>query len=202
MAGYTLINLKELLEQIGEDRTKVILFDFICPQNKDVENFFKSKSIEFSKQGIAMTFLIFASFKKKQVLVGYFTLAAKVITICRTSLSKNLIKKISKFSQYDNNMKRYILSAPLIGQLAKNYKYKCENLITGDELLKFACDKVKAIQGEIGGKVVYLECEDKQNLIQFYESNGFVCFGKRRLDKDELGLMEGEYLVQLLKYLH
>lgn len=56
MAGYTLINLKELLEQIGEDRTKVILFDFICPQNKDVENFFKSKSIEFSKQGIAMTF--------------------------------------------------------------------------------------------------------------------------------------------------
>lgn len=99
-------------------------------------------------------------------------------------------------------MKRYILSAPLIGQLAKNYKYKCENLITGDELLKFACDKVKAIQGEIGGKVVYLECEDKQNLIQFYESNGFVCFGKRRLDKDELGLMEGEYLVQLLKYLH
>lgn len=74
-------------------------------------------------------------------------------------------------------------------------------MITGDELLKLACDKIKSIQDEIGGKVTYLECEDKPKLIEFYESNGFVNFGKRELDKDEKDDLSGQYLIQMLKYL-
>lgn len=93
------------------------------------------------------------------------------------------------------------MSANLIGQLSKNFFDNYNELITGDELLKLACDKVKVIQGEIGGRIVYLECEDDPKLIDFYSSNGFVKFGKRKLDRDELGLMQGEYLVQMLKYL-
>ena len=44
-----------------------------------------------------------------------------------------------------------------------------------------------------------MECEDKQKLEEFYESNGFVCFGKRNLEKDERSKNEGEYLLQMLK---
>lgn len=66
---------------------------------------------------------------------------------------------------------------------------------------KLACDKIKSIQDEIGGKVTYLECEDKPKLIEFYESNGFVNFGKRELDKDEKDDLSGQYLIQMLKYL-
>lgn len=60
MAGYVQINLRDMINNIGEDKTKIILSNFICPLNKDVDNFLKHKSIEFSKQGIAITYLIFA----------------------------------------------------------------------------------------------------------------------------------------------
>ena len=121
--------------------------------------------------------------------------------IYKANMSKTLQKKISKFSQPDVSMKRYIMSAPLIAQLGKNFNKGYDKLITGDELLKLACDKVKSIQTDVGGKFVYLECEDKPQLIDFYTSNGFVNFGKRNLDKDETDVMSGGYLVQMLRYL-
>lgn len=71
-------------------------------------------------------------------------------------------------------------------------------MITGDMLLKLACNKVKIAQEVLGGKFVFLECEDKPKLIEFYESNGFVCFGKRSLEKDERETNSGEYLLQML----
>jgi hypothetical protein len=41
----------------------------------------KHKAIEFSNQGIAITYLIFVLYKKEYVLVGYFTLSTKFIAI-------------------------------------------------------------------------------------------------------------------------
>lgn len=61
-----------------------------------------------------------------------------------------------------------------------------------------ACDKVREAQNILGGKFVYLECEDKRQLIDFYESNGFVNFGKRNLERDERHTNSGEYLLQML----
>ena len=101
------------------------------------------------------------------------------------------------YSMTDN----YMISAPLIGQLGKNFTNEYNKLIPGDVLLKLATDKVRAIQAVLGGKFVYLECEDKAPLLDFYGSNGFVTFGKRDLDRDERDLQAGQYLVQLLKYL-
>ena len=46
---------------------------------------------------------------------------------------------------------------------------------------------------------VYLECEDKSKLKEFYESNGFICFGKRNLEKDERDRNNGDYLLQMVK---
>ena len=49
------------------------------------------------------------------------------------------------------------MSTPLIAQLGKNYQHGYNTLITGDELLKLACDKVKEIQLSLGGRFVYLD---------------------------------------------
>lgn len=100
-----------------------------------------------------------------------------------------------------NKAANFFLSAPLIGQLGKNFANGYDNLIPGDVLLKLATDKVRAIQAVLGGKFVYLECEDKDALLNFYGDNGFVIFGKRDLDRDERDRQSGQYLVQLLKYL-
>nr|WP_202943867.1 N-acetyltransferase [Natranaerobius thermophilus] len=191
-----------MINELGEDRVKSILSEFYCPLNIDVENFLRSgKAIEFAKQRIAATHLVFTSYKDSPVIVGYFTLASKVIVISKKSLSKNLQKRIRKFAQYDEHLRQYTMSAPLIAQLGKNFNNRYNRLITGDELLNIACEKVEKTQLDLGGKVVYLECEDKPKLRSFYEDNGFVVFGIRRLDPDERNLFEGDYLIQLLKYL-
>ena len=92
-----------------------------------------------------------------------------------------------------------MIPAPLIAQLGKNFQDGLNRLISGDELLKMAIERVAIVQEQIGGKVVYLECEDNAKLVQFYESNGFVTFGKREVDKEEVALMGGNYLLQMLK---
>lgn len=204
MSGYVGINLKDILmdEELGENAAKGILSSFSCPLNPDVEYFLKHTAIEFSKQGISSTYLVMASYKESYVLVGYFTLANKIFCIDRDSLpSKTWRKRMSKFGQFDSAIQKYTLSAPLIGQLGKNYANNYNKLITGDELLKLALDKVRKMQEIVGGKIVYLECEGKDRLLEFYGRNGFVNFGTRKLDRDETFRLEGEELIQMLRYM-
>lgn len=202
MSGYNLLSLKDMIEQLGEDRVTSILSDFSCPLNPDVENFLTKRSArDFACQNIAPTQLVFASYKGEQRLIGYFTVTIKDFYIQKDCLSQTLRKRISRFcDKYSRDDKGYRIAAPLIAQLGKNYKDGLNKLITGDELLKIACDKVALAQQTIGGKIIYLECEDKPKLLEFYASNGFNNFGKRSLDKDEIGLT-GKYLIQMLKYM-
>lgn len=201
MTGFKIVNLKFMIEELGEDRAKEILSSFSCPINPDVESFLRTKAIEFAKQGLSQTHLVMASYKDKPVIAGYFTLANKHIIVSAKKISNSIKRRINKFSTYDSQIHAYYMATPLIAQLGKNYTDGYNKLITGDELLDMACKKVSAVQWEMGGKYVYIECEDKEKLTQFYRRNGFYEFDRRRLDKDEAGL-EGDYLVQMLRYLH
>ncbi len=201
MSGYLQVNLKKLIEQIGEADTKQLLSDFSCPLNPDVEEFLRHKAIEFCKQGISATHLVMASYKEEYVLAGYYALANKILTVSKDSIpNRNWQKRLNKFGHFDAELKRYSISSPLIGQLGKNFTYADKRLITGDELLKLALDKVMESHLIFGGKIVYLECEDKPQLLDFYTRNGFVNFGTRQLDRDEVDKIDGSYLMQMLKY--
>jgi hypothetical protein len=198
MNGFVKVALKKLIEEIGEDRAKEVLSDFSCPINKDIEEFIHQKAIEFEKQSISRTQLIYASYKKELVLVGYYTIATKTFNITSSSLTSNKRRKINKFATYNPELKSYLLPAPLIAQLGKNFKNNSNSLISGNELLKIACDDISIVHKIVGGKTVYLECEDKPCLIEFYNRNGFVKFAERKLDADETNI-SGTYLVQMLK---
>ncbi len=93
------------------------------------------------------------------------------------------------------------MSAPLIAQLGKNYYNGYNNLIRGDELLKLACDDISMVLKNVGGKVVYLECEPKEKLKTFYIDNGFRIFNTRPMDKDEVDLTGGKFYLQMIKYM-
>ena len=204
MTGYRIVNLKILVEEIGEDAASRILSDFSCPMNPDVENFLRKKAIDFAKHGWSQTHLVFTSYKGQPVLVGYFTLANKYIKISSKYLGRasgTLRKRISQFATFDRALKEYILSAPLIAQLGKNYTNDYNKLITGSELLEEACKKIAKLQFDVGGKFTYIECEDKPKLVKFYSDNGFCIFDYRELDRDETASLDGDYLVQMLKYL-
>lgn len=201
MTGYKIANLDEVIAQVGEERTKVILADYVCPQNADVERFLKHSAIPFAKQGIAKTHLVMASYENRWVLVGYFTLAAKTFSIKRSKkLSANLRSRIKKFARVINEVDAYEISAPLIAQLGKNFQNGYDRLITGDELLKIACDKVRNIHTLMGGKIAYLECEEKPRLLEFYKRNGFVEFDKRPIEKQDKEMFQSDFLVQMLRY--
>lgn len=202
MLKYTVVALHEILKAFPAEEKKVsnILNAFECTNNKDVESFLKDKAVLFDKQGFSKTHLVYTSYKNEMVLVGYYALAYKSFVIKSGSkISSSLKKRIAKFGQYDKELKQYVVSAPLIGQLGKNDKYR--DLISGDALLYCACKTVKSVQALVGGKFVYLECEDKLKLVDFYKSNGFVEFGTRELEADERDDLSQTCLVQLLKYL-
>ena len=202
MAGYSILSLSDILNVQGEDFCREILSAFSCPKNGDVEKFLTKRSaIDFTRQGIAQTFLVYASFQKKQVLCGYFTFALKYIVVNTHSISKTTARRLRKFATPSSEPGVLVITAPLIAQLGKNYTNDYHKLITGDELLSLALDKIREAQGILGGKVVYVECEDVAYLKDFYQSNGFVIFGKRPLDKDEKTDICGDYLMQLLKYI-
>lgn len=197
--GYKIINLKDIYNNLGEDRTRKILDDYKCELNQDVEYFLKEKAIEFSKQDISRTYIVMSRYQGREVIAGYFAITNKVTSIKKVKLSETKRKRLLKFAVYDKESKSYNIALPLIGQLGKNYYNNYNDLISGDVLLKLACDKIKEAQELIGGRFVFLECEDKNVLEEFYQSNGFVCFGKRNLEKDERSKNEGEYLLQMLK---
>ncbi len=203
MMGYLQVSLQDMIKELGNERETVkrIVSEFSCPLNKDVENFLRYSAITFAEQGVANTHLVFASYKDKPVLVGYYTLCLKTIRIAKKSVSSNLRKRLNKFAAANPDTGAMYIVSPLIAQLGKNYTNEYNKLITGDELLNLALDRVREIQRISSGKTVYVECEDKPRLLEFYESNGFVTFNKRMLERDETEVMNGQYLMQLLRYL-
>lgn len=197
--GFVEIPLLNMINQLGEEETKVRISDFSCPQGKDVEYFLKYRAIEFAKQSITQTQLVFMQHKDEPRLVGYYSLTSKFIMIKDSGISTTLRKRISKFGTRDTSNKGYMLTAPLIAQLGKNFTDGLDKLLTGGELLQMAINKVKAAQVILGGKVVYLECEDSPKLLDFYNRNGFRVFGQRERGTEDEGRIEGEYLLQLLR---
>ena len=191
------VNLADIVEQLGEDHTKEILSNFSCPINLDVQNFLHEKAIQFSIRGFSKTHLVYWETDdcETKELVGYYTIASKFITVQRSAVTAKEARKLREHGVFDEKTNEYTVSAPLIGQLGKNYTNGNNTLISGDDLLQLAMEKVKRVQHEVGGRFVYLECEDKEKLRNFYEKNNFKLFGKRTLDRDEPDI-GGDYLLQ------
>ncbi len=194
---FVQFNLGEMLEKLGEDKTKEILSSFSCPLNADVEKFLKHKAIEFSKRGFSKTHIVYwqTADGKEKAFVGYYTIASKFISIERSAVNAKEARKLREHGIYDEKKNEYTVAAPLIAQLGKNYTNGNDTLISGDELLLLAMEKVKKVQNEVGGRFAYLECEDKKKLKEFYERNHFKLFGRRKLDRDETDVT-GTHLLQ------
>lgn len=96
------------------------------------------------------------------------------------------VKKIERHAKLDEQSNTYMLSAFLIAQFGKNAQYT--EKITGNELMDMTMNILVAVQREIGGGVVYLECEERPQLLTFYENeqNRFRVFGERYSDKDQV----------------
>ena len=197
---YSVINIRRYLNsdnpKLGESRLLQVLSGFSCPRNPDVERFLKKSSIEFTKKNQSVTYLIFDI--NSMVLVGYFTLALKPLTVKGETVSNTVKKKLLRVSEWDEKSDTYTMSAYLIAQLGKNFTNGADKKITGEELLALAWDKIKEIQYLGGGVVTFLEAENEEKLLSFYRDNRFSQFDTRQTASDT---DEAHELVQLLRLL-
>lgn len=132
-------------------------------------------------------------------LVGYFTLAIKPITISAEHFSNTMKRKIARVSELDETNGTYTLSAYLVAQLGKNYWNNANEKITGEQLLQAAIDTIRELQYMAGGMVIFLEAEEEEKLMHFYEDkNGFKRFDTKKV---KVGSENAHTLIQLLKIL-
>ena len=172
---YLVINIRRYLNsdnpKLGESRLLQVLSGFSCLRNPDVERFLKKSSVEFTKKNQSVTYLVFDI--SSMVLVGYFTLALKPLTVRGETVSNTVKKKLLRVSEWDEKSDTYTMSAYLIAQLGKNFTNGADKKITGEELLALAWDKIKEIQYLGGGVETFLEAENEEKLLSFYRDNRF-----------------------------
>ena len=197
---FSVINIRRYLNsdnpKLGESRLLQVLSGFSCPKNPDVERFLKKSSIEFTKKNQSVTYLVFDV--SSMELVGYFTIALKPLTVRGETVSNTVKKKLMRVSELDEQSQTYTMSAYLIAQLGKNFKNGAEKKITGEELLELAWDIVEKMQYMGGGMVTFLEAENSERLLSFYQANRFHTFDTRQTATDS---EEPHELVQLLRLL-
>lgn len=58
MKEYTVVNILDMLEAIGEENLSAILSDFSCPINKEIENFVWHNAIESAKKKMSITYFL------------------------------------------------------------------------------------------------------------------------------------------------
>ncbi|MDO4953425.1 MAG: hypothetical protein Q4E34_06345 [Synergistaceae bacterium] len=178
----------------NEKSLKKMFETFECEKNEEIETFLKRDAIEFAKQRISITNLVLETGNgDKTRLLGYFTLANKPIQINAASMSGTKRRRLQRCAAESEQKNIFNVSSMLIAQLGKNSAVK-NNPLTGELLLGSALALLASVQRVVGGGIVFLECEQREKLMQFYGRNDFFKFGERSSS-------EGKNYFQLLKFL-
>ena len=189
---YTVININDVINLRGEEAAQSLISTFSC-SNKEVETFIRFKSVEFAKRKLAVTYLVYA---EEIQLAGAFTLANKYAAIPAETLSNSQKSKIRPFAVYDEGESAYVASAYLLAQFGKNKDESEDCPITGTELMTIVIDTVSDIQKRIGGRILWLECEeDNIKALRFYNKEPAKFFRYSKRDSAEA------IYVQMLKLL-
>ena len=92
MSAYTIVNILDMIDAVGEDNVKLILSDFSCSKNVEIEDFVKKNAIDFAKRKMSVTNLVLDN---TGYLAAIFTLTHKALEIQNISLSGSTRKKNS-----------------------------------------------------------------------------------------------------------
>jgi hypothetical protein len=183
MKKFKVINILDLLDILGEEGLRHYLLEFKCPLNLEIEQFVLDNAIEFAKKKISITYLVINS---NDDMAAIFTLTHKAVEISNSGLSNSRRKKIGRYADLNTESDRFVVSAYLVAQFGKNYAINDGNSISGNELMELTFEILQKVQREIGGGIVYLECEDNPKLLRFYqnEENRFAIFDERYSKED------------------
>lgn len=190
--SFTRFTLLDIFDALGEEKTAELLSTFKCPKNDEISNFITKNALNFARRKITVTHLILDDERRFR---AFFSLTHKPLSIAEDLLSGKVKRLFEKYTSYNPLTKHFEASGFLIAQLAKNFAYETDEL-EGQELIESIIQILLPVQHEIGGRIVYLECDkSKPSLLKFYERNKFVAFKEREDKKD------GVTYVQMLRIL-
>ena len=172
---YQILTLRQLMEELSEDELTEIInrFKSISQQDgksNDVEYFLHNKAIHLEKVGASTTYLVF---DQTINLLGYFSLANKPLTMPKKYVEKlsKTQKKILKNHGYITSNGDLQIYSYLLGQIGRNFN--SQHTIKGQDLLTLAYKKLQEACMIVGSKYVWLECENNEHLLNFYQDFGF-----------------------------
>ena len=142
--------------------------NFTC-RDKNVESFLKEKAVDFDKRNVSRTYVMLkheALMNREFIIAAYFTASIKTLNF-GPNVSKRMKKDIDGFSKDAE-----AVSAVLIGQLGKDAVHGKE--MPGVDALLAAVDLAYNVRSIVGSRIVFLECEPAEKLLEFYNANGFV----------------------------
>lgn len=179
-----IISLTDLIRSGREEEDiKKLLFSFSSlkikenPGADDVESFLHNKAIQFEKMDLSRTYLVISTFKGKPFVAGYFSISNRPLVIARKDFLKiaTTVKKRLMGIGHKTEQASYEIKGFLLGQLGKNFSEVSRKArsLTGDDLLLLAYMKVQEAHRIVGGRILYLECEDHEKIKSFYFRNGF-----------------------------
>ena len=183
---YRVVSIWDSLEGKESDQYELMetIADFTCPRNPDVERFLRNSAVDFTRKSQSVTYLALSN--EGSELLGYFSIAVKPLTIRTDRISRTFAKRLERVSKLDEAAQTYTTAAYLIAQLGKNYTDGANEKISGSDLLKLAWDVVKTLQRLAGGVVAFVEAEEHEKLLDFYQRNHFWVSDKRGSDSGEL----------------
>lgn len=139
-----------------------VFSSFRCKKSPDEEDFLHNQAIDYELHNKARTYLLM----NENGIAAYFSLAFKSIDLQNTSSHKR-----KRMTGGESNTCTY--SAFLIGHIAKDDSVK-EKL--GDIIIEKAIALLLQAQEIVGGRLVYVDCKDVPQLIEYYERNHFTYF--------------------------
>ncbi len=181
------ILLSKFLDQPDGEWLFNCIADPFVSKNKDVEAFLKTKAVQSFKLSTSSTYLVRST--DGVDLLGYFTLALKMLTIKGCILSSMQEKTIRRFGSFDAETESYKLPAVLLAQFGRNFS-EASASIDGKELMNSALKCIKTIFSLSSGKTAFLECEPCEKLIRFYERCGFSLLGNTTFSKEDKELVQ------------
>lgn len=179
--AISVIQLLDILNEYTEEEINNLLFTFTCKSplkgSSDVENFLHNKALPFEKMGLARTYLVFSNYQSKNLLVGYFSYTGKSLVMPKKqfkTLSNNQQKRLMGMG-HKTDLNNYEIPGFLLGQLGKNYSESAKKAkaVSGKDILALAYDKIRQAYNLSGGRILFLECEEHERLLRFYQENGF-----------------------------
>ena len=146
--SFVVTNILDELQD-GERFLQEDLSSFECPVNSEIEDFIRTKAIDFAKRKLSITYIV--SDESDGKVLGYFTLTHKSIIIGDSNLSTTTRKKLARYSRMEKSSGDYMTSAFLLAQFGKNYAIDGGTRINGAELMQLATDVLLHIQRQSGG---------------------------------------------------